>query len=41
MKFDFSPYGKNVKKEKKKKRMNNIVNDEAKYNRNKPDFSIL
>ena len=41
MKFDFSPYGKNVKKDPVPDWMNNIVNDEGKYNRNKPDFSKL
>ena len=41
MKFDFSPYGKNVKKDPVPDWMNNIVNDERKYNRNKPDFSKL
>ena len=41
MKFDFSPYGKNIKKDPVPDWMNNIVNDEGKYNRNKSDFSKL
>ena len=41
MKFDFSTYGKNVKNDPVPDWMNNIVNDEGKYNRNKPDFSKL